>query len=168
MKSCREYTYILVDNFMYINSDKSILTILYSLFFYSKPFPYFERETNNVLFNKCVPLFIIRLIRIIQFCNMYRIIKKSKSNLYNHKCTVKYNGHILLILRKGEYKIFNLRRKTVITLFNNSLNESEIEEKILTLKGAMFCDLTPFILKAEPKKKPLSNNILMQEGVHLT
>jgi thiamine kinase-like enzyme len=142
----KEYTYLFIDNSLYINLEGSLLNIMFYLYFRAKPFKFLERKTNIKLLNLFVP--IVRIIRVLQFTFLFMKKKhkylKSKDSFLT--ITTIFFGHCLLILRQGEYKIINFKKKDVITVYPNNFSPNEIEKNIRKLRESQKCSLTPKII----------------------
>ncbi|MFJ7728152.1 hypothetical protein ACIQXV_18645 [Neobacillus sp. NPDC097160] len=142
----QEHTYLLIDNSLYINLETNLLNLMYLLFFRAKPFTFLERKTTNKALNSFIPL--VRLMRVLEFTYVFyrrrQIHYKSKDSFPT--ITTTFNGHCLIILRLGEYKIINFRKKDVTTVFPNDFIITEIEKNIYKLIEAQKCKLAPKII----------------------
>ena len=83
----QENSYILVDNYLYVNKRISWITLYLLLFFKAKPFEYFEHPTKfNVINASRLP--VIRAIRVFKFVWLFQIQKMTgkKSTFLDIHC----------------------------------------------------------------------------------
>jgi thiamine kinase-like enzyme len=148
-----EYTYLLIDNSIYINLNESLLNLIYLLLFRAKPFSFLERKTNIKVFNFFIPL--VRIRRVFQFTYLFyrrkQLFVKSKDSI--PAITTTFYGNCLIESRLGEYKIINFGKKNVITVFPKNFPNIKIENNILKLIEAQKCDLAPKIIEWDIKRR---------------
>jgi thiamine kinase-like enzyme len=142
-----EYTYLFIDNSLYLNLNQRFLSLMYYLFFKSKSFNFLEKKTKSKLFNSFIHL--VRIIRVLEIAYLYyrkkHMYKKSKDSFPT--ITTIFYGHCLIVLRLGEYKIINYRKKDVTTVYPSNLSINEIEKEILKFIDSQKCNLAPRIIK---------------------
>ncbi|MEW9501065.1 phosphotransferase [Jeotgalibacillus marinus] len=137
------YKYILIDNSIYINTEQGVIDLFINLY-NMKPFSFFGRTTRSEVFNR-LPAFIIRGLRVLQF--IYEFHKKRLNGSSNRVITSHFFGGVMLELRQGGYKIFNLKKQEVMTVFPKQMPLLEIEERIRTTREAARCSLAPKVIK---------------------
>src|SRR5690625_852736 len=130
MKNNRNYSYILIRNFLYINLDQRLMELFLILYFRTKPFSFFESKTALPILNY-LPVFLIRIFRVLQFTyEFYKVKRDPELRNSFPKITTKYFGQCLLELRNGEVKVFNLKKQVVTTVFQYYISETKIKERI--------------------------------------
>ncbi|NMH75301.1 phosphotransferase [Bacillus sp. RO2] len=142
----KKYKYILVENGIYINDRVNLVTLFFLLYYRTKSFFYFSRLSKSKWFN-ILPLPIIRAIRVMHFflkrnTTPIRIIE---SDIY---------GHCLLTLRQGEYKVFNLKKKTVETYFPD-ISDPAFLGKVSKLIQINDMLIAPKIVDIDSSKKTI-------------
>ncbi|TDL31811.1 hypothetical protein E2R51_11345 [Jeotgalibacillus sp. S-D1] len=146
------YSYLYVDNHMYINSEISLITLYYILHKFTKPFPYFERDTKYKIIN-AMPVALKKNFIVLNFIKVF--VEKKLLNKRKTADQIASNtfGHCLLNLREGEVKIFNFTQKKVITIYPSSLPESYVKEQMNIANKAFRTGLGPKILSMNYSKK---------------
>ncbi|MBS4220173.1 hypothetical protein KHA96_17875 [Bacillus sp. FJAT-49711] len=162
-KKCKEkkdYTYVFVDDLIYINLDQGLLILMYYLFFKGKPLEFLERKTRNNVINCFLPL--VRGLRVLQFTYLFykkrRIYRKSEDSV--RIITTSFFGNCLILLRLGEYKVINFRKKDVTTVFPNNNSIADIKESIDKCIKAQKCNLAPNIISWDINKRFIKERYL--------
>lgn len=130
----KNYTYMLIENGLFINIEQCPMELFLILNRKAMPFQIFERKTSMRLIN-CLPGFMVRVLRISQFTFKYYKAKNNpdlKDSL--PKITSQHYGECLLKLRFGEFKVFNLKKEKVITVFPDCVPISNIQERLRSLR----------------------------------
>ncbi|MEH7388128.1 hypothetical protein V7147_22425, partial [Bacillus sp. JJ1521] len=153
-----EYTYLLIDGSLYINLESNMLNLMYFLLFKAEPLTFFEKKTNSKVLNYFKPL--VRLKRVLEFIYLFyrrkQIYSKSKDSF--PAITTTFDGHCLMILRLGEYKIINFRKKNITTVFPNNFSIAEIRKNIQKLVDAQKCSLAPRVINWDINMRNITEN----------
>ncbi|WP_088070513.1 protein kinase family protein [Gottfriedia luciferensis] len=159
-----EWTYIYLDNFLYsslyINLDQGLVSLMYFLYFYGKPFGFLERKTNRHFMNRFLPF--VRLMRVLQFTYVFYRKKKiyKKSNSSFPILSSSHYGNCLILVGDGEHKIVNFKKKNVTTVFPHYFSTSEMNDRINKLRDAQSCHLSPKLLDSDLHKRFMKESYL--------
>lgn len=152
MKYERNYKYIPISDGVYINTNSNCIDLFLTLYKRAKVLSFLERRSGSKLINN-LP-FVLRAIRTFKFTKEF--IKKKKTYLKSESqssISVNFNGQCLIVLRMGEYKIFNFKNKEVITFFDDNFPIPIIEDRIRIVSEAEECDLAPRLIKKNPSER---------------
>ncbi|MDE5413801.1 hypothetical protein [Alkalihalobacterium chitinilyticum] len=149
----KEYTYLFVDNSLYINLEQNIISLMIYLFFKGKPFNFLERKTNNIVLNQFV--FLNRTFRVFEFIYLFNKKRRihDKSNGIFPTITSNFSGNCLIVLRQGERKIINFRENNVLTYYSRDIGTNTIENRINTIINSQKCNLAPTVINYDIKKR---------------
>ncbi|MBS4179136.1 hypothetical protein [Lederbergia citrea] len=148
-----EYTYLLIDNSLYINVETNLINLMYFLFFRAKPFNFLERKTNSKVLNSFFPF--VKFKRVMEFTYLFYRRKQiySKSKDIFPTITSSFFGHCLIKLRLGEYKIIDFRKEVITTVYPSNFFNSEIKKNINKLIESQKCNLAPKIINWNIKNR---------------
>ncbi|WP_439311695.1 hypothetical protein [Virgibacillus sp. W0181] len=143
----RKSYFILIENQLFVNVEQSILRLYLDLLTKTNPFTFFERKPRNRVLN-LFPAIVLRAIRVLNFTVKFyerkKEYKRNKSTILSIETN--YYGNLLLQLRQGEQKIFNLKDKLVLTSFSKHTPPEDIETLICNIQKSTVCKLAPNII----------------------
>ncbi|WP_270180187.1 RIO1 family regulatory kinase/ATPase domain-containing protein [Alkalihalobacillus sp. CinArs1] len=137
------YTYLHVHGSLYINTNLRAFAVMGYLLFGAKSFYFLDRVNRSYFIDSLVP--IVRFARVVQLTYSFYRKKRAIPRTSPLICT-NIDGHCLIVLRQGEYKVINFKDKKVITMFPDKLEVADVEKRVNNLIQAQACELAPKIL----------------------
>jgi hypothetical protein len=145
--------FVFVKDNVFLNKDENVLKLIFYLYFKTSPFSYFNRKSKYKILNRLPSL--MKIIRVFHVIVLFVVNKKNASSSYSTVETIstKIPGQLLLKLRQGEIKVFNLKKLQVITYFPPEISESVVLQRINTVKILSQSLLTPATYRISFKER---------------
>ncbi|MCT1904348.1 hypothetical protein [Oceanobacillus sojae] len=116
---------------LYFSREVNVLIMAFLLLFRTKSFNFHEPAYRIYL--KKFPGKFIKILRVINIVIKLFLFKHGLTKTINNSTSVPYNGHILMDTSEG-YKVFDLKKKLVITQYNEEYRGNIFEQIAERLK----------------------------------
>lgn len=160
MNTREKVTYLHIHNSFYINKDTNILLVIVYLLFGAKSLFFMDRINRFTFINSVVPL--VRTIRVFYTAFIFYNVKRKEMKNSNSSASISIEtkGHCLIALRQGEYKVIDLRKNKVVTIFPQALKVPVIKKRVTNLIESQSCVLAPEVLSWDLNKRYIVENYI--------
>jgi hypothetical protein len=135
----KSYSYLKAGSF-YFSLEQNVLALIWRLYRRGKPFVPDSRPRHRLLrpFSS-----IVRLSRVLRFALPYLKVRYGSARRLNFIRHLPVSGQIVFPLRKGGYKVFDLQRGVVVTLFPSEADVATVEDAIDRMRSIGRHDFAP-------------------------